>query len=107
MSGPRSAAAVVVSTVLLAAATFEAAIALGWIAIGGASGVGAAHAGTARLVGLAAALAGVILLCAAPVRVAAAIPLAACALMLARYNSFDPYYAPALRRMSDGGLFAP
>jgi hypothetical protein len=27
--------------------------------------------------------------------------------MLARYYSFDPYYAPALRRMSDGGVVAP
>jgi hypothetical protein len=29
------------------------------------------------------------------------------AFLLARYLSYDPYYAPSLRRMSDGGLVSP
>jgi hypothetical protein len=40
-------------------------------------------------------------------RLAPLVPLAAVAFVVARFYSFDPYYAPALRRMSDGGLVAP
>jgi hypothetical protein len=40
-------------------------------------------------------------------RVAPLVPLAAVAFVVARFYSFDPYYAPELRRMSDGGLVAP
>jgi hypothetical protein len=31
---------------------------------------------------------------------------AAAAFLVARFYSYDPYYAPTLRRMSDGGLVA-
>lgn len=40
-------------------------------------------------------------------RLAPLVPLAAVAFVVARFYSFDPYYAPTLRRMSDGGLVAP
>jgi hypothetical protein len=35
------------------------------------------------------------------------LPLAAAAFLVARFESYDAYYAPALRRMSDGGLVSP
>ena len=40
-------------------------------------------------------------------RLAPLVPLAAVAFVVARFYTFDSYYAPALRRMSDGGLVAP
>jgi hypothetical protein len=40
-------------------------------------------------------------------RIAPLVPLAAVAFVVARFYTFDSYYAPALRRMSDGGLVAP
>jgi hypothetical protein len=36
----------------------------------------------------------------------AVVALATAALLVARYYSYDPYYAPDLHRMSDGGLIA-
>lgn len=38
---------------------------------------------------------------------ARAVPVAAAAFLAARFESYDPYYAPTLRRMSDGGLLSP
>jgi hypothetical protein len=105
--GPRTAVALLLAIVIAAAAGYELAVAAGWISIGRLSGEGPPHEDTVMLVSLAASVAGAIMVVASPVRAAAAIPLAACALMIARYYSFDPYYAPALRRMSDGGLIAP
>jgi hypothetical protein len=35
------------------------------------------------------------------------LPVAAAAFLVARFESYDAYYAPALRRMSDGGLVSP
>jgi hypothetical protein len=40
-------------------------------------------------------------------RLAPLVPLFAVAFVVARFYTFDPYYAPYLRRMSDGGLVAP
>ena len=40
-------------------------------------------------------------------RLAPLVPLAAVAFVVARFYTFDSYYAPTLRRMSDGGLVAP
>ena len=39
-----------------------------------------------------------------PRRLAAFVPLAAVSFVVARWFSYDPYYAPTLRRMSDGGI---
>ncbi len=39
-----------------------------------------------------------------PRRLAAFVPLAAASFVVARWFSYDPYYAPTLRRMSDGGI---
>lgn len=107
MLGPRSALALLLAAVIGAAAVYELAIAVGWIEIGRLPRDGPPHEDAFMVVSLTAAIAGAILIVASPVRAAAAIPLAACALLLARYYSFDPYYAPALRRMSDGGVVAP
>ena len=35
------------------------------------------------------------------------LPLAAVAFVVARFLTYDPYYAPTLRRMSDHGLVSP
>jgi hypothetical protein len=40
-------------------------------------------------------------------RLAPLVPLFAVAFVVARFYTFDPYYAPYLKRMSDGGLVAP
>jgi hypothetical protein len=105
--GPRSALALLLAAVIAAAAVYELAVAVRWIEISRLSGEGPPHEDTMMVVSLATAVGGAILIVVSPVRAAAAIPVAACALMLARYYSFDPYYAPALRRMSDGGVVAP
>ncbi|HEV7564935.1 MAG TPA: hypothetical protein VGO31_03130 [Microbacteriaceae bacterium] len=107
MVGPRSALALLLAIVIAVGAAYEVAVAARWIEVGKLTSEGAPHEDTFMVVSLAAAVAGAILIVASPVRAAAAILLAACTLMLARYYSFDPYYAPALRRMSDGGVVAP
>lgn len=107
-------AAAIVVLVLLAAASYETAIALQWLEIGPLPGEGRREEEQALLVAVVAQLVGAVLAASdafAPrIKTAATgsiIPLAAAAFMTARFYSFDPYYAPTLRRMSDGGLVAP
>jgi hypothetical protein len=93
--------------VLSACAAYEAAIALEWIPIGNAPGEGATASGWALGVALLAMLAAAFG-CVATFRAGSAsfalVAPAAAAFMVARFYTFDPYYAPALRRASDGGL---
>ncbi len=110
---PQVLAAGLVVLVLIGAATYEAAIALGWLAIGSLPGEGRPEEEQVLLVAVAAQLAGAVLAATFAFgrrRKAAAaesmIPLAAAAFMAARFYTFDPYYAPTLRRMSDAGLVA-
>ncbi len=106
-----AAAAVVLA--LLAATSYEAAIALQWLDIGRQPGE--AHPQENRILNIAllADLTGAALAAAfAQRRIEAAwaasmIPLAAAAFMVARFYTFDPYYAPTLRRMSDHGFWPP
>jgi hypothetical protein len=97
--------------VLAAAAAFELAIAFGAIGIGGSPGEGARGERVALVAALVALLAGGIWAITSaggshsgsPVPAGLLAP-AAGAFLLARFYSYDPYYAPELRRMSDGGL---
>ena len=95
--------------VLLAAAAHQAAVALGWLAIGplpGEQAPGQPYILGAALLVL--VVLGFALQAIAPFgrRVAAAplIAIACALLVVTRFYGFDPYYAPTLRRMSDGGL---
>jgi hypothetical protein len=95
--------------VLLAAAAHQAAVAFGWLSIGDEPG-GQAR-GQALFLGSALivlALLGLALPATASaglhVRAVPWLALAAALLVVARFYGFDPYYAPGLRRMSDGGL---
>jgi hypothetical protein len=111
---PRAWAAALVVLVLLGAASYEAALALGWLAIGSLPGEGRPEEEDVLLLAVAAQLAGAVLAAASAfgprMKAGAAesmIPLSSAAFMTARFYTFDPYYAPTLRRMSDAGLVSP
>jgi hypothetical protein len=88
-------------------ACYEAAVALGALAVGPLPGE--EPAGEGVLLGLAEAA---LVLAAGFAAVSPRRPFVwllapvAAALVVARFYSFDPYYAPTLRRMSDGGVVA-
>jgi hypothetical protein len=90
--------------VLLGAACYEAAVALGALDVGPLPGDGPPGSGV--VIGAAWVA---LVLAAGLVAVSPQRPLvwllapAAAALVVARFYSYDPYYAPARRRMSDGG----
>jgi hypothetical protein len=93
---------------LLGCAGYEAAVAAGAIDLGAQPGEGPTGGGLVLALALLALFAGGGLL-AAGVRSAVAplVPPAAVAFVLARFLTYDPYYAPTLRRMSDHGLVSP
>jgi hypothetical protein len=100
--------------VLLAIATgYEAAVALGWLDVGpepgqAPPGYGLVY-GAALLVLVAGAGLSVVYAALPRPPSDALWPLlapAAAAFVVARFYTFDPYYAPALRRLSDDGLVA-
>ena len=95
------------SAVLSAGAAYESAIALGWIALGDIPGEDASGRGVVLAAALTALLIGSSILAVGSPGItgaAALTELAATGFVVARFLSFDPYYAPTLRRMSDGGL---
>jgi hypothetical protein len=105
-------AALLVLLVLGGAAVFEAAIALEWIPLGTDPGEGARHDGLVLAAAAIAMLAGVVvsLMLAARSRwsvPAALVAVAAAALMVAHYYTFDTYYLPTLTRYSESGSFSP
>ncbi len=107
-------AAGVVVLVLLAAASYEAAIALQWLDIRPLPGEGRREEERVLLVAVVAQLVGAAVAAVYAFRsrienaaTGSMIPLAAAGFMTARFYTFDPYYAPTLRRMSDGGFVAP
>jgi hypothetical protein len=96
--------------VLLACAAFELALALG----AGSFGPGGADVPGAEAVfsigAVATLLASVVaagLAARRPSRVAALLAPAAAAFMAAHFFTYDPYFAPQLRRYSDGGAVSP
>jgi hypothetical protein len=102
----------VLVTLVLGAAAYEAALAFGWTATRPLSERPSewivplvAFAGLVLL-----ALAFLVAARGAPLRAQRAVPLAlpaAAALLAARFYSYDPYYLPTLRRLSDGGVVEP
>ncbi len=100
-----------VLVVLIAAAAYQAAVALGWLSIGPLPGQAPAGYGLVLGAALLALVVGAGL-CAVYASwprppadaLAGLIGPAAAAFVVARFYSFDPYYAPTLRRMSDDGL---
>jgi uncharacterized membrane protein YbaN (DUF454 family) len=90
--------------VLGAAAAFELALALGAGSLGSAPGEGVPGEDTVAAVALLGMLAGVFLASVLTESgTAAGLAPAAAAFVTARFFTYDPYYAPTLRRYSDGG----
>jgi hypothetical protein len=97
-----------VLAVLAVCTLHQVAVAAGWIAMGPQGGDDPAGTTAAIIAALVAMVAGALALAATVrSRLAPLVPLAAVAFVVARFYTFDSYYAPALRRMSDGGLVAP
>jgi hypothetical protein len=92
----------------LGGTAYEAAIALEWISIGEVPGEGAPGEGEVLSVSVLAVLTGIAvsIFSSRGNRLVAGLAPAAAALMVARFYSFDPYFAPSLRRASEGGLVA-
>ena len=98
----------VLVAVLAAAACYEAAVALGLVDVGPLPGQGPPREAAVLLPALGALLVGAVVVTLAHDRpLAWLLAPAAAALVVARFFSFDPYYAPTLRRMSDGGAVSP
>jgi hypothetical protein len=100
-----------VLAVLAAASAYEAAVALGWLAVGPQPGQ--APPGNGLVLGAAVlALVAEAALCVVYASrprpradgLGSLLAPAAAAFVVARFHTYDPYYAPALRRMSDDGL---
>ena len=97
----------VIPAYLLAAAAYEAALALGAAGVGREPGAGAPGEDVVAFIALLFTIAALILLGVATlvsrdVPALAAFAPAGAAFVLARYFTYDPYYAPNLRRYSDG-----
>ena len=94
--------------ILVAAAAYELALALGAGSLGPDPGDDVAGSGAVRAVGLLAMLAasGVALLPGVRPWPAALFAPAAAAFLVAFYFTYDPYFAPTLRRYSDGNVAA-
>jgi hypothetical protein len=102
-----------VVVVLLAAAAYEAAIALEWISLGSEPGNDAPgqavvtnSAFLALAVGIGLGVAGALRRGHAPRWPGLLIPIAAAAYLVGHYYAFDSYYLPTLRRFSDDGNIA-
>jgi hypothetical protein len=107
-------ATLIVLLLLSVATAYEAGVALGWLSLGTQPGEGPEGGGAALGLALLAMLvaAGVCIVRAFPAQPPVHLPdlllaPAAAAFATARFYTFDPYYLPTLRRMSDGGIFAP
>jgi hypothetical protein len=105
---------VVLELVVAAAAVYELADALGWLELGGYSGDGpAGEDGLVAAACVALLVAGVGALATAIgggrhlSRLWVPLPLLGAAFVGARFYTYDPYYFPTLRRISDGGVIDP
>jgi hypothetical protein len=104
--------ATAVVAVLAAATVYEAVVALGVIEPGSLPGDGPPGAGIVLAAALVAMLAGAALALGVsgfggPASTAELLSPAAAAFLVARFFTFDPYYAPTLRRFSDSGFVSP
>ena len=98
----RKLAALVLLWALLLTAAYDAVLAFGWVSIGIVPGAGAPGQDAAVVVSLVAMIASGVLVAARPTPLALVLPPAALLVVVARYYTFDPYYAPSLRRLSEG-----
>jgi hypothetical protein len=104
---------ILVVVALVACAAYEVGVALGALSLGSAPGEGPPGGDAVLAVALLALLLGGLLSLAhrsgrfGPGAAAALLGPAAVAFVAARFYSYDPYYAPTLRRMSDGGATSP
>jgi hypothetical protein len=112
--GAKRIVTLLVVVVLLVAAVYEAAIALGWIALGSEPGDDARGQAIVTIAALVALAAGMGIGAAAVLRQgsvrrwpALLIPIVAAAYVVSHYYAFDSYYLPTLRRFSDDGNIAP
>jgi hypothetical protein len=105
---PATALSWLAAAVVLAGAAQQAAVAIGWLAIRPGGAAGHAYVLGPALVVL--ALLGFALFAASGLDVVVpagpAIAIAAALLVVARFYAYDPYYAPAQRRMSEGGVLS-
>jgi hypothetical protein len=93
---------------LVGATVYETLVALGAIELGYVPGDGPPGEGLVLSIALVAMLAGGGLVAfRPPAPFGALVAPAAAAFLVARFYTFDPYYLPTLRRMSDGGLVSP
>lgn len=96
---------------LVLATGYEALVALGVIELGSLPGEGPPGEQTIALIAVLTMLvaAGLALVAAfgAGVPFLPVLPLAAAAFLVARFSTFDPYFAPALRRFSEDGMLPP
>jgi hypothetical protein len=104
-------AALFIVLVLVGAAVYEAGIALERIPLGTQPGEGARYEGLVMAAAAIAMLAGVAVSLMLAARGRRSIPaaffaVAAAALMVAHYYTFDTYYLPTLTRYSDSGSFS-
>jgi len=107
MKAARLALPLAVAT-LVACAAYEVAVAAGGIAIGSQPGEGPAGGGLVLFLALLALfVGGALLVAGVPSAASPLVPIAALAFVTARFFTYDPYYAPTLRRMSDHGLVSP
>ena len=93
--------------VLLAAAAYEAAVALEWITMGSQPGDDASGQGVVTIAAFLALLTGIVATLVSR-RIlrrwpATLVPIAAAAYMVAQYYTFDSYYLPSRTRFSDTG----
>jgi hypothetical protein len=93
--------------VLLAAAAYEAALALEWISMGSKPGDEATGQGAVTIAAFLALLTGIVATVVSR-RIlrrwpATLVPVAAAVYMVAHYYAFDSYYLPSLRRFSESG----
>ena len=105
-----SVAASAIVAVLATAAVYEAAVAIGLIDLGRLPGDGPRGEGFVLALAVSTLIAGAVLALVLAAQKAPATTTArlfapaGVAFVVARFYTFDPYYLPALRRMSDGGL---
>ena len=92
---------------------YEVALALRWVSIGALPGEGAPWSGPVEATAASAIVLGIGVAAACLRRPRndwvwlAAVSVPAAAFVIARLYTYDPYYAPTLRRMSDDGLISP
>jgi hypothetical protein len=91
--------------VLAAATAYEASVAWGWIHLGDEPGQKPPLDTLVVSAAFAAYIVAIVVAATVASRAVAVLAIVGAALVLARFYTYDPYYLPTHRRMSDGGLF--